>query len=634
VLTFIRRYEDEIILVVVNLSRFSQAVELDLSQYADMVPMELFSHNKFPPIRTEPYQITLGRHDSYWFALLPSVPEAEITERPPVTISISSLPHDGLEAEVRERLEQRGLLRYLKRSRWFGSKGRQIRNLDIVEATRLQYDLLPTYLLLIDVEYNEGPSETYQLPVAFALKEQVTELLQNHPRAVIANLDVDDQDGVIVDAVYDHRFQQALLQLIARRRKLKGEAGDMVSSRARSLSRELKEIEMPVDSRILSVEQSNSSILYDEHWVLKLYRRLEKGVNPDAEVGRVLSETAKFEHIPAYKGGIAYRNRAGEQRETALLQQFLANQGDAWTWVLDHVGRYLEYVMSHRRDLGSPPDPGPLQVDRESRAGHELMNDLVGDFQTEMFRLLGQRTAEMHHALAGIRDNRDFTPESFTQLYQRSVYQTMRNLARSVFQLLQKVQHRLDADDRKQANVLLENQNVILSRYRRLLGKKIAAQKIRIHGDYHLGQVLFTGKDFVIIDFEGEPARPLSERRLKRCPLRDVAGMVRSFHYAIFAALPRNPAVSEENSDFVIPWLEAWYHHAATSFLQSYRKTAHDSGLLPKNSTEANTLFEIFLLDKAVYELGYELNNRPDWVRIPLRGIDDILAQSETEERR
>jgi maltose alpha-D-glucosyltransferase/alpha-amylase len=210
----------------------------------------------------------------------------------------------------------------------------------------------------------------------------------------------------------------------------------------------------------------------------------------------------------------------------------------------------------------------------------------------------------------------------------------MRNLARSVMQSLQKPYMRFDPETRAVANRVQDKQNEVLAHYRRLLGKKIAAQKIRIHGDYHLGQVLFTGKDFVIIDFEGEPARALSERRLKRSPLRDVAGMVRSLHYAIFAALLRNPAVGDEDAELVTAWLEAWYQYAAMNFLQGYMEIVRDSKLLPRNIAEANTLFGIFLLDKAVYELGYELNNRPDWVRIPLKGIEDILAQPERDERR
>ncbi len=634
VLAFLRKFEDQVMLIVVNLSRFSQCVELDLAEYTDMVPMEVFSHNKFPTIRSEPYQITLNRHDCYWFELLPSIEETDMTDRPPVTIALEALPSDGLDVEVREGLERRGLLRYLKRSRWFGSKGRQVRSIAITETIRLPNDNLPTYLLLVDVEYNEGVPGTYQLPVVFALKDQVAELLHNHPRAIIANLEVDGQEGVIVDAIYEENFHQALLQLIARRRKRKGEAGELVSSRARSLTRQLKEIDLPVDSRVLSVEQSNSSILYDQHWVLKLYRRLEKGINPDAEIGRVLSETAKFAHIPEYKGSLMYRNKAGEQRETALLQEFVANQGDAWIWVLDHIGRFLEELLTRRQDLGPPPDMGPLQLDSEPVDAHEAVYHLIGDFQTEMFKLLGQRTGEMHRALAGITDNPDFAPEGFSQLYQRSVYQTMRNLLRSVLQTLQKPRSRFDAESGTLANGILEKQNSILAHYRRLLGKKIAAQKIRIHGDYHLGQVLFTGKDFVILDFEGEPARALSERRLKRSPLRDVAGMVRSFHYAVFAGLRRSPVLGDEDYEFIIPWLEAWYHYAATNFLRGYHEAIQNSGLLPKNATEANTLFEIFLLDKAVYELGYELNNRPDWITIPMLGIEEILAQSEREERR
>jgi len=295
--------------------------------------------------------------------------------------------------------------------------------------------------------------------------------------------------------------------------------------------------------------------------------------------------------------------------------------------MLDNVGQYFEYVLSRRKELPEVPEPLQLSLELGAAGNQETIRRMVGDFQTEMLGILGQRTGEMHRALASIKDRKEFAPEGFSQLYQRSVYQSMRNLLRQVFRTLEKNLNRFSGQDRNQAQTLLEQQNAILARFRRITGRKISAMKIRIHGDYHLGQVLFTGKDFVIIDFEGEPARPLSERRLKRSALRDVAGMVRSFHYAVYSGLIRNPTITAEDIPDIMPWVRAWYHYAASHFLQAYLATVGDAAFLPKKTEDANVLFDAFLLEKAVYELGYELNNRPDWAIIPIKGINYILEK-------
>jgi maltose alpha-D-glucosyltransferase/alpha-amylase len=240
-------------------------------------------------------------------------------------------------------------------------------------------------------------------------------------------------------------------------------------------------------------------------------------------------------------------------------------------------------------------------------------------------RQLGQRTAEMHLALASDRIDPAFRPEPFSALYQRSVYQSMRNGLRRTFQLLAKQMKHLTGEALEDAHVMLGREREILDRMARVTGRRIAAEKIRVHGDYHLGQVLDTGRDFVIIDFEGEPARPISERRLKRSALRDVAGMLRSFHYAAYTALAQQISVRNVDVPTAAPWADLWYHAISRTFLQSYLATAGHAAFLPKDPADFALLLDAYLLDKAVYEVGYELNNRPDWIRVPLRGIRQIL---------
>lgn len=630
VLAFIRQLDDEAILVIVNLSRFAQCVELELPEFVDSIPRELFSRNDFPRIKDEPYLVTLGPHGYYWFQLCKAPEEIEFDrERSLPRLRLTDLPEGELEPAFKERLEHRVLPAFLRRSRWFGGKGRKIRSVSIEETVPLLRNEITIFITLLQVDYNEGTPEKYFLPLAFGFAERAAEIRSDYPNAVIAEVAVGEDEGIVYDAVFDKELHQTFFDMIVRRRRLKGSRGDFTSLRGRRLKADLIGRDLPLDSRVLGVEQSNSSILYGDQLVLKLYRRLEDGVNPDTEIGRMLTEKKRFEHTPAYKGGVEYRRRQGQPIQIGFMQDYVANQGDAWSYTLDQVGHYLDFVMTHRREVGEAPSAVPLRMDERSSDHYPMIKRVVGEFNSEMFALLGRRSAEMHLALASVTGDADFEPEPFSLLYQRSVYQSMRNLVRQTLRTLQKTSGRFSGELKDEAAAVGGSQQLILSRLQRILGKKISATKIRIHGDYHLGQVLFTGKDFMIIDFEGEPARPLSERRLKRSPLRDVAGMVRSFHYAVYSGLLRFNWVRDEDKPFLKPWVRAWYHYAASVFLEAYLETAGNAPFLPKKTEEANVLFEAFLLEKAVYELGYELNNRPDWATIPMKGINYILEQAD-----
>jgi maltose alpha-D-glucosyltransferase/alpha-amylase len=256
-----------------------------------------------------------------------------------------------------------------------------------------------------------------------------------------------------------------------------------------------------------------------------------------------------------------------------------------------------------------------------------LLDELIGGVHPEKTNLLGQRTGELHLALASNSDDPAFRPEPFSAMAQRSVYQNMRASLRRTFTLLEKKICDLPAAFRDEAKEVLAAEQEILAREKRLLDRRTNAAKIRIHGDYHLGQLLYTGKDVVILDFEGEPARPLSERKLKRSALRDVAGMMRSFQYAAYSALWQ-PAMRKEDVPFLERWADLWYRHMASVFLQSYLKTTGSAVFIPQHGEDLQIMLEAYLLDKAVYEIGYELNNRPSWVVIPVRGIKHILKSA------
>ncbi len=611
VLAFLRRYEDEIILVVVNLSRFAQSAELDLSRFNGYVPMEVFSRNLFRSIRKSRYVITLGPHAHYWFALhAPTdgrrAPRKKVVPVISAPMELGMLLANGQRAAVEGEI----LPRYLQTCRWFGSKARSFRSLKVTEHPAMSEDAGAAQLWFVEVNYLDAPTETYVLPVKIASGEAARAISQAAPHAIIARFE-DDGESILFDAIWDVECRFRLFDTILRREITRGHAGNLVGVAAKGF--DANQSIIPANSRVLGAEQSNSSMLFDNKFFLKLYRKIEDGVNPDVEITRFLTEHTQFPNVPAFVGAIEYRRPKTEPTVMCLLQRAVINEGDVWSLTLDAVGRYYERVLARKADLQNEIAPPGA-----------LLDELFGGVYPEKMKLLGQRTGELHLALASSPDDPAFRPEPFNAMAQRSVYQNMRASLRRAFTVLEKKLEDLPAEFRDEAKDVLSAEQEILAREKRLLDRRTSAAKIRIHGDYHLGQLLYTGKDFVILDFEGEPARPLSERKLKRSALRDVAGMMRSFQYAAYSALWQ-PAMRKEDVPFLERWADLWYRHMGSVFLQSYLKTTGSAVFIPQNSEDLQIMIEAYLLDKAVYEIGYELNNRPSWVVIPVRGIKHIL---------
>lgn len=611
VLAFLRRYEGETILVVVNLSRFAQSTQLDLSRFSGCTLMEVFSQNHFPRIRKSAYPIMLGPHAFYWFALRPQPSAARAPHKRRVPMLGAPAQFEALFAnDMRARLEREILPGYIQNCRWFGSKARTLRQMRIIEHGPISSEKGAAEIWFVETSYLDGPTETYTLPVQIATDDAARAIAQSAPGAVIARLSSDQGEAILHDAVWDERFRFQLFRMIARRERSKGEGGDFIGSAGSALNETAPEI---LGSHILGGEQSNSSMLFENKFFLKLYRKLEDGVNPDVEVTRFLTERANFSGVPEFNGVIEYRRGKSEPTIVCLMQSSISSEGDAWSLTLDALGRYYERVLARKADLQHQTAPPGAVLD-----------ELLGGVYPEKATLLGQRTGELHLALASCADDPSFAPEPFNAMAQRSAYQNMRALLRRNFDLLRKCLADLPEAFRDEANEVLASEKEMEAREKRLLDRKTNAAKIRIHGDYHLGQVLSTGKDFVILDFEGEPARPLSERKLKRSALRDVAGMMRSFQYAAYSALWQ-PAMRSEDVPFLERWADFWYCRMSSVFLQSYLKTSVGAVFIPKNNDDLQIMLEAYLLDKAVYEIGYELNNRPDWVLIPIRGIKHLL---------
>jgi maltose alpha-D-glucosyltransferase/alpha-amylase len=637
VLAYLRKYEDETILVVANLSRFSQYVELDLSAHAGVVPIELFGRSEFPAVGASPYVLTLGPHDYFWFAL----------ETPRPTEAGGGVDHGipmlvvagGWEAlwRGRGRLALEGSLpAYLSGKRWFVGKGRSIKSAEILEAIPTG-DEKSARLAICHLEYVEGDPENYVLPLAFGTGEKALRLKNDHPQAILAELrpraDAETEAGLVFDAVYDEEFAANLLTAIARRRRWKAARGEIVASRTRAFPVRSRDA-LPLSATVLRGEQTNTSVVYGDQLILKLFRRPEEGINPDLEVGTFLTEKTALTHIPRVAGALEFRPPRGEPTALAILQNFVPNHGVAWDFTLDALARYFERMLGRLAETPEPPLPQepPLALARAEwpNQAHEFIGSYI-----ESAALLGERTAELHLALASRPDDPEFAPEPFSTLYQRSVYQSIRSQSILALQLLRKRLRDLPPDARKDAQGLLEREADLTRRFHQILNVKISAMRMRIHGDYHLGQLLFTGKDFVIIDFEGEPARPLSARRLKRSALVDVAGMLRSFDYASKTAIAgTRGALRPEDAGALEPWAAFWTRWVSAAFLKAYLRKAGDGNFVPGSDAQLSVLLDVYTLEKALYELGYELQARPDWVRVPLAGIQQILGPGEEGEGR
>src|SRR5438132_1453077 len=578
----------------------------DLAKFSGCIPMEVFSRNRFPAIRRARYALTLGPHGHYWFVL--QSPSAASRARKRVrTPTIASMPgfSELLTGSARRDLERTILPNYLTGCRWFGAKARTIRELRIVEDPLISPHPSGARHVLLEVNYTEGAAEIYTLPLQIARDENAHRISREAQQAVIAEFA--DSNAILHDATFDPDYRAEIYRIIREQRKLRARRGEILGSPSAQFA---AAEDLSANSRVMRGEQSNSSILFGSQYFLKIFRKLEEGINPDVEITRFLTERAKFPNVPAFAGTLEYRS--GKNTVVlALLQSAIANEGDAWTFTLDSVGSYYERVLSRKADLN---EIGSTQ----------LIQELIGGIYPEKARLLGQRTGELHRALASETDEPAFAPEPFNAMAQRSVVQSMRASSRRAFELLRKKLDDLPEAFRAEAEEVLAAEKEILAQERRLLEQRSAAHKIRIHGDFHLGQDLHTGRDFVFLDFEGEPARPLGERKLKRSALRDVAGMMRSFQYAAYSALWQ-PAMRQEDVPFLEKWADVWYREMSSTFLQSYLAATPDALFIPRNEADLRIALEAYLLDKAVYEIGYELNHRPDWVVIPIRGIKHIL---------
>jgi maltose alpha-D-glucosyltransferase/alpha-amylase len=628
VLAYLRAYGDETILCVANMSRFVQPVELDLSEFKHSVPVEMLGGVSFPEIGELPYFLTLGPHSFLWFRLKKESTSfasgddasSELPRLPTVTIATWEAV---LQGTARKTLLREILPAYLMRQRWFAGKAKEIQSIDIKDATRLPSETLTCLLTVLEVHYRDGATELYSLPIGVASASEAERLRTAVSTSLIAKLDLPQGEALLFDALADDGICQTLLQWVEAGQKLPTRLGSLIPETTAAYPEIRGSADVPIRISRAAPHQSNSFVLFLPQIIFKLYRKLEAGVNPDYEIGRYLTESVKFPRIPRMGGAIEYQDGTGVH-VMAMLQQLVHNQGNGWTHALESLHRYFERVVV------LPADAVPASVAPRSlfdATPFELppeLQDTLGDYIRSAERL-GQRTAELHLALASDTQLSEFKPESLRMADLAAQITSSKRDVKQVFQVLSHHADRLDDAIAENAHRLLGQRSNLNRRLDEILARDPGVTKIRVHGDYHLGQVLWAENDYVILDFEGEPARALEERRLKQSPLKDVAGMLRSFDYAAYAGLFDATRDRPLDLERLEPWARLWQSWISAAFLNSYLTTAKGAAFIPNDPRDLNALLRFYLLQKAVYELLYELNNRPDWVRIPLHGILGLL---------
>ncbi len=631
VLCFVRKDENERVLVVANLSRHAQYVELNLAGYRGMCPVEMSGGTPFPEIGELPYLLTVGGYGCMWFLLQSPKATSILPTQPPLPQVEARSAAALLEGRPSRPLEQ-ALRRYVQVRRWFRSKTRKIKSLHFLDQLLLDGNSEGGELrmAILEVGYESDLPERYCLPLGLARGELAQRLQGERPDACLARVrlggggkqaGVGAGEALLYDATVSGALATRLLSLFSAKRGLSG-AGVLRAQAERGLRKALSGPWNELSSETPSLEQSNTTFFLGQELVLKLFRQLEAGENPDAEISRFLS-AQRFPNVAEVLGTLEYDGPELPGATLGLLQRFAPNQGNAWDLTLEALRRAFEQASSLLHEHTPPSLPQGNLVDAGQESPPDTVANMIGSY-IELARLLGRRTAELHLALASDLEAPAFRPEAFAGHYHRSLFQAAHDRLSRSLQLLRKHAAGLPASLQPLVEDVLLGSEALGERLASLQRVKVEAMRIRCHGDLHLGQVLYDGRDFIFIDFEGEPAVSLGVRRLKRSALLDVSGMLRSFHYASVRAL-QEPHIRPDDLPLLEPWAQVWCRWVSAAYLDAYLQRADAAPFLPKSRDAQTALIELHLIEKCAYELAYELNNRPAWLGVPLAGLKSLM---------
>lgn len=502
---------------------------------------------------------------------------------------------------------------YIINKRWYGGKASTLKYIEVVDFFKITSKKNTYYGVLLEVNFKEAFYQHYFMPIAFMLEEELD------TNTIIAPVKMNGLSGFLVDALHQEDFKKLLFDKIVNAK----EKSDSIVKFHKGVKLEEKEY---VSSKFMGVEQSNTSIIYNNTLVLKIFRRIYISTNPDYEISRFLTERMDFKNSPAYMGSINVVLADGDIT-LGLMQELVPNQGDAWQFMLDEVDAIFQNLKHKKINIRKLPDIELFKRLKINEVPHELI-DWAGLNIFMRIQKLAVRTAEMHIALGSDVHETAFTPTTYNGDYtvwlkNRLTYQFQNRL-----NILENNLHKLDGLALELANQFLDHKKEIRNLFLDFDWTKMKSERIRIHGDYHLGQVLVNGDDFFILDFEGEPESTIRDRKVKQPPLKDVAGMFRSFHYSIYATIFNNKEKYPLEQEELFKAGEILFKYFVGVFLQTYTDVAQGENLNIGYRKEIDFLLKYCLLEKAIYELGYELNSRPRWAVIPLTGIASIMQFS------
>jgi maltose alpha-D-glucosyltransferase / alpha-amylase len=603
VLAYVRQLDDEAILCVANLSRSAQAVELDMSPWKGRVPQEMLGRTRFPRIGDLPYLVTLPPYGFFWFALgqdAESLPE-KVLPREVTTLVVGHGWENAISSWTRRTFEVDVLPGFMPDRRWFADKTSGNVSTKVSAAIPIEHGEDRFAAVVADVTGQYGASR-YFMPLTIRWT-RYTEI-DRGPASILAAVRRGPREGTLLDATAEPEFIATLLSkiVVGADVEREGKTLEFRATRAFSVNPvpELKNI------HAVDREQSNSSVIVDNRYVLKILRRITSGIHPEIEVGRFLADEAPFENAPKLLGSVELVE--GNQRSAlAVIHEFIQNQGDAWTVTSASLDRLID---AHRLL--------PTESVTETSETASLL---------QRMRQIGRRTAEMHLAFASREDIHEFAPENITPEDIATWTSESKNRAEGVFTVLDRLLRDLPEPTAQLARQLLGHRDTVLAEIEALRTQNISGVKIRHHGDFHLGQVLIAKDDAYILDFEGEPRRSLAERRGKAPPARDVAGFVRSIDYATSAAIDRAPNLTPEDRATLVKLMRDWGDRLTAAYWESYRETMNNAPLWASDDQQTARLLERFVFDKALYEIEYELANRPNWAHIPLDATLRLLQQ-------
>lgn len=620
VIAFTRTYHNETILVIANLSKFSQPAEVDLASYAGYTPVEIFSKNNFPLIKEgAPYFFTLSPYSFQWFTLS-GVEDLSGKKQMVPFVQVENW-EELFTGEKRKKLEGSIIPSYIVNMNWFAGKGRMIFSSTISDQFSIITDDIKITLLLVDIYYKSGLPESYQLPITFLKNSVATTFTKEFPQSVLAEIQVGNEKGVLYDAWYTGQLQRWLYDnmLMGKsngpHRKGLYFSGEFDSS-------EFHEHKL-VSPRIFSAPaQNNMAVIYDNIFFLKIYRKIETGEHPDVEISRYLSRQADFRFTPGFYGSLEWKTKKG-LINIGMVQEMVENNGDGYTYMLERMNNYLERVLALKSEDLKMDFSHPSNRNTEFDQLSGKWQVLLGANAVRKIELIGKRIGEMHLLLASAR-KKEFSPEPFSLHYQRSLFSAMHSFLSEAFNSLARNKKNLPQEQHPEIEKLLDSKTGLIDKLKRLYSKRLDIIKTRIHGNLNLRQVLLTSRDISIHDFGGDTGKIFSDRRLKRSPLRDVASMIRSIYYVGYEGFQEHTQASSQLAKKLAPFATIWTEAMASFFQNSYLETVQGSALIPSEKENIDMLLDSYLIEKASIALEYELRIKSENVMIPIRMLNSL----------